>query len=300
MRLGTRGSALALAQSRQVAQAIQERTGHGVELVEIVTSGDRSSAPVAQLGVGVFVSALRDALLAKEIDVAVHSYKDLPTAPADGLVIAAVPPREDPRDALVARGGLTLAQLPPGARVGTGAVRRIAQLRALGLPIETVPIRGNVDTRLRKVFEGEFDAVVLARAGLARLGRAHEASEIIDPALMLPAPAQGALAIECRSDDPDRFDVLSTLDDPETRAAVAAERALLATLEAGCSAPVAGLAEATGDGEIHLRGAVLTLDGRFAVRLSRTGTPADAASLGRLLAEDLLRAGADTVLGVHR
>ena len=299
MRLGTRGSALALAQSGLVARAIEERTGEPVELVRIATSGDKSTAPVAQLGVGVFVSALRDALLAKDIDLAVHSYKDLPTAPADGLVIAAVPPREDPRDALVARDGLTLAQLPPGARVGTGAVRRIAQLAALGLPIETVPIRGNVDTRLRKVAAGELDAVVLAAAGLARLGRAHEATEILDPALMLPAPVQGALAVECRADDP-VHNILSTLDDAAARAAVDAERALLATLEAGCSAPVAGLAEATGDGQIHLRGAVLSPDGRVVVRLSRTGTLADAAATGRQLAEDLLRAGADTVLGVQR
>ncbi|OLB66998.1 MAG: hydroxymethylbilane synthase [Actinobacteria bacterium 13_2_20CM_2_72_6] len=299
MRLGTRGSALALAQAGIVARVIEERTGEPVELVEIVTSGDRSSAPVAQLGIGVFVSALRDALLAKEIDVAVHSYKDLPTAPADGLTIAAVPPREDPRDALVARGGLTLAELPPGARVGTGAVRRIAQLAALGRPIEIVPIRGNVDTRLRKVAGGELDAVVLASAGLARLGRTAEASEILDPAVMLPAPAQGALAVECRVDDR-LSDVLSTVDDPVSRATVEAERALLATLEGGCSAPVAGLAEASGRGEIYLRGAVLSPDGRAALRLSRTGTLADPASLGRLLAEDLLRAGADTVLGVQR
>jgi hydroxymethylbilane synthase len=288
-----------MAQAGIVARAIEERTGEQVELVEIVTSGDRSSAPVAQLGVGVFVSALRDALLAKEIDVAVHSYKDLPTAPADGLAIAAVPPREDPRDALVARDGRTLAQLPPGARVGTGAVRRIAQLAALGLPIETVPIRGNVDTRLRKVAEGELDAVVLAYAGLTRLGRGDEATEILDPAVLLPAPAQGALAVECRAGDR-LSDVLSTVDDPGSRATVVAERALLATLEAGCSAPVAGLAEATGPGEIHLRGAVLSPDGRVALRLARTGTPADPATLGRLLAEDLLRAGADTVLGVQR
>jgi hydroxymethylbilane synthase len=299
MRIGTRGSALALAQSGLIARAIEERTGEPVELVEIVTSGDRSSAPVAQLGVGVFVSALRDALLAKEVDVAVHSYKDLPTAPADGLAIAAVPPREDPRDALVARDGKTLAQLAPGARIGTGALRRIAQLRALGLPVETVPIRGNVDTRLRKVAAGELDAIVLARAGLARLGRAHEATEILDPALMLPAPAQGALAVECRADDP-LLTVLSTLDDPRSRATVDAERALLATLEAGCSAPVAALAEAAGDGQIHLRGAVLSPDGRVAVRLARTGTLADATSLGRSLAQELLRAGADTVLGVPR
>jgi len=299
MRLGTRGSALALAQSGLVAQAIQERTGQPVELVEIVTAGDRSSAPVQRLGVGVFVSALRDALLAKEIDVAVHSYKDLPTAPADGLAVVAVPPREDPRDVLVARDGLTLTELPAGARIGTGAVRRIAQLHALGRGLVPVPIRGNVDTRLRKVFEGELDAVVLALAGLARLGRAAEAHEILDPELMLPAPAQGALAVECRVDDPELRAALSTVDDPETRALVDAERTLLATLEAGCSAPVAGLAEAAGDGQIHLRGAVLSPDGQLALRLARTGTLADAATLGRLLAQDLLDAGADKVLGVQ-
>jgi hydroxymethylbilane synthase len=299
MRFGTRGSALALAQARMVASAVEERTGEPVELVEIVTTGDRSNAPVQRLGIGVFVSALRDALLAKEIDVAVHSYKDLPTAPADGLVIAAVPPREDPRDVLVTRDGHTLAQLPPGSRIGTGAVRRIAQLRALGLPLETVPVRGNVDTRLRKVAAGELDGAVLARAGLLRLGRADEASEILHPDVMLPAPAQGALAVECRADDPVRT-VLSTLDDPVARAAVEAERALLATLEAGCSAPVAGIAEATGDGLIELRGGVWSTDGRVALRLTRTGTPADPTTLGRLLAEDLLRAGADTALGVQQ
>jgi hydroxymethylbilane synthase len=300
LRLGTRGSALALAQSVLVADAIRTATGNRVELVEIVTSGDRSSAPVARLGVGVFVSALRDALAAKDIDLAVHSYKDLPTAPADGLMIAAVPVREDPRDALVARDGLTLAELPAGARVGTGAVRRIAALRALGLPVSTVPIRGNVDTRLRKVADGELDAVILARAGLARLGRAAEITEILDPELMLPAPAQGALAIECRVEDFDLQEVLATLDDPGTSAAVTAERALLATLEAGCSAPVAGLAEVSvTTHEIHLRGAVYSPDGRVALRLTRSGTLSDASQIGRLLAADLLRAGADTVLGVQ-
>ena len=300
IRLGTRASALALAQSRTVAAGLRVASGQDVELVEITTTGDRSSAPIPQLGVGVFVSALRDALAGKEIDLAVHSYKDLPTAPAGGLVIAATPQREDPRDALVARDGLTLTELPSGARVGTGSLRRIAQLHALGLGLEPVPIRGNVDTRLRKVADGEVDAVVLARAGLVRLGRAGELTEILDPLLMLPAPAQGVLAVECRADDPDLIDALAPLDHQPTRAAVDAERALLARLEAGCSAPVAGLAEVTEDGEIYLRGAVLSPDGRVAFRLSRTGTPADASTVGRLLAEDLLDAGAEEILGVQQ
>jgi hydroxymethylbilane synthase len=296
VRLGTRGSALALAQSRLVASRLEQLTGEKVELVEIVTSGDRSTKPVQQLGVGVFVSALRDALAAKEIDFAVHSYKDLPTAPADGLVIAAVPPREDPRDALIARDGLTLTELPDGATIGTGSLRRLAQLAALGLPMTGVPIRGNVDTRIRKVAEGELDAVILARAGLVRLDRAKEVTEILDPMLMLPAPAQGALAVECAASPGDLIELLATIDDRTTRAAVTAERALLARLEAGCSAPVAALAEVTEDDEIYLRGAVISPDGSFALRLSRTGTLAEAGEVGRLLAEDLLAEGADTVI----
>ena len=299
IRLGTRGSALALAQSGTVADAVRA-LGHEVELVEIVTPGDRSAAPVAQLGVGVFVSALRDALLAKEIDFAVHSFKDLPTAPADGLHIAAVPGRADARDALVARDGLGLAELGPGARIGTGAVRRIAQLNALGRGLVPVPIRGNVDTRLRKVADGELDAVVLARAGIDRLGRGAEITETLDPLLMLPAPAQGALAVECRTDDDELLALLAKLDEPFTRAAVTAERILLAELEAGCSAPVGALAEvAEGDDgpEIYLRGAVFSPDGSQTIRLSRTGTLADPAEVGRALARDLRDEGADQVMG---
>ena len=300
LRLGTRGSALALAQSQTIADAVRRHTGLDVELVEIVTSGDRSNAPVQRLGVGVFVSALRDALTGKEIDFAVHSFKDLPTEQPDGLSVAAVPPRADPRDALVARDGLTLTELGPGARIGTGAPRRIAQLHALGRNFDPVPIRGNVDTRLRKVTAGEVDAVVLARAGMVRLGRADEITETLDPMLMLPAPAQGALAVECRTDDSDLVAALTALDDPATRAAVTAERALLATLEAGCSVPVGGLAEvAEGDGgdpEIYLRGAVFSVEGTQAIRLSRTGTLADAAEVGRLLAADLLDAGAGSLV----
>ncbi|WP_261965935.1 hydroxymethylbilane synthase [Dactylosporangium matsuzakiense] len=291
-----------MAQSTTIAEAVRARTGRDVDLVEIVTPGDRSSAPIPQLGVGVFVSALRDALLAKEIDFAVHSYKDLPTAGAEGLVIAAIPTRADPRDALVARGGLTLNELPDDAKIGTGALRRIAQINALGRRLTAVPLRGNIDTRLRKLAEGEFDAIVLANAGLVRIDRGGEATEVLDPLLMLPAPAQGALAVECREDDAELREILAALDDEYTRAAVTAERALLAELEAGCSAPIAALAEvAEGDEgpEIYLRGAVFSPDGGFALRLSRTGTLADAAEVGRALARDLREEGADNALGVQ-
>jgi hydroxymethylbilane synthase len=302
LRLGTRGSALALAQSQIVADTLTARTGRAVELVRIQTAGDRSAAPVAQLGVGVFVSSLRDALLAGEIDFAVHSYKDLPTALPPQLLIAAIPEREDPRDALLARDGLTLTELPSGSTVGTGAVRRIAQLHALGLQLQVTPIRGNIDSRMARVFgpEADLDAVVLARAGVVRLGRAAEITETLDPMLMLPAPAQGALAVECRADDADLVELLGALDHAPSRAAVVAERAMLATLEAGCSAPVAAhaeLAEGEQGDEIYLRGAVISTDGARAIRLSRTGTPADAAEIGKALAADLLDAGADTMLG---
>ncbi|WP_431877118.1 hydroxymethylbilane synthase [Micromonospora marina] len=308
LRLGTRGSTLAMAQSGHVAEALTAATGRPVELVEVVTAGDRSTAPVQRLGVGVFVSALRDALTAGEIDFAVHSYKDLPTAAAPGLHVAAVPPRQDPRDALVAANGRTLAELPPGARVGTGALRRIAQLHALGMQLEVSPIRGNVDTRLGRVLgpDADLDAVVLARAGLNRIGRADVITETLDPMLMLPAPAQGALAVECRADDQDVVELLALLDHAPSRAAITAERALLATLEAGCSAPVAAYAvlaegEPTDEGdvnqEIYLRGAVISPDGTRDLRLSRTGTPADAAEIGKALAAELLELGADSILG---
>jgi hydroxymethylbilane synthase len=299
LRVGTRASALARTQTQHVIDAL----GVDVDVVPIVTHGDRSSASMAQIGgTGVFVSALREALLAGEIDVAVHSFKDLPTAPADGIVVAAVPAREDPRDALVARDGLTLGALPAGSRVGTGAPRRVAQLNALGLGLEVVELRGNVDTRLGKVESGELDAVVLALAGLRRLGRAGEVTEILDPIQVLPAPAQGALAIECRASDDDARAVLAALDHADTRAAVAAERALLAALEAGCTAPVGALAEvAEGDGgpEVFLRANVTALDGNDAVRLSATGPTTDAEDVGRRLAADLLAEGADQLMGAQ-
>jgi hydroxymethylbilane synthase len=297
LRVGTRGSALARTQTGLIVSAL----GAPAEIIQIVTEGDRSSVALSQIGgTGVFVSALRTALLAGEIDVAVHSYKDLPTAAADGVVIAAVPAREDPRDALVARDGMTLGELPAGSRVGTGSPRRAAQLRALGLGLEIVDLRGNVDTRLGKVASGELDAVVLAYAGLRRLGRAGEVTEVLDPIQVLPAPAQGALAIECRSSDDDAIAVLAALNSTDTAAAVTAERALLAALEAGCSAPVGALAEVVeGDTELEvfLRGSVTAIDGSSAVRLSATGASTDADGVGRRLAAELLADGADQMMG---
>ncbi|HSU01133.1 MAG TPA: hydroxymethylbilane synthase, partial [Nocardioides sp.] len=212
LRLGTRASALATTQSGLVADMIRERLGRDVELVEVSTEGDRSAAPLATMGgTGVFVSALRDALLAGTVDVAVHSLKDLPTTPADGIALAAIPQREDPRDVVVARDGLTLGELPVGSRLGTGSPRRVSQLAALGMGLDLQGIRGNVDTRIRKVREGEVDAVVLARAGLARLGRLDEVTEVLDPIQMLPAPGQGALAVECRAGDADLVEALAAL-----------------------------------------------------------------------------------------
>ena len=299
LRLGTRASTLALAQSGHVADAVRA-LGHEVELVHITTKGDTSTTAITQLGsTGVFVTALRDALLAGEVDLAVHSYKDLPTAHCEGLVIAAVPLRADARDALIARDGLTLGELPTGARIGTGSPRRTAQLHALGMGHEIVPVRGNVDTRIGYVSNGELDAVVLARAGLARLGRLAEITETLDPLQVLPAPAQGALAIECRADS-DLVAVLKALDDPDSRVAVEAERALLAALEAGCSAPVGAMAEVVDDDEgpaVFLRGLVAAVDGSDVVRLSATGPTHDATGVGQRLAAELLDLGAAQLLG---
>lgn len=299
IRIGTRGSLLARTQSQTIADALIAN-GHPAELVIIRTAGDASAAPVAEIGVGVFTTAIRNALHAGEIDVAIHSYKDLPTAPDPGLRIAAVPPREDPRDALVSRDDMVLGELPPGSTIGTSSPRRAAQLRALGLGLEIRPLRGNLDSRLGKVAGGELDAVVVARAGLVRIGRAEEVTEAFDPVVLLPAPAQGALAVECRSDDAELVRILAELDDDATRAAVDAERAVLATLEAGCTAPVGAIAEVVEsideDGrifaELSLRAAVAAEDGSDVIRASVVGPVGNAEQLGRGLAAELLDLGA--------
>jgi hydroxymethylbilane synthase len=302
VRLGTRASLLARTQSGAVADALGVALGREVALVDVTTEGDVSRAPLATIGgTGVFVGALRDALLRGEVDVAVHSLKDLPTTDPEALVVAAVPPREDPRDAVVARDRLTLGELPVGARVGTGSPRRAAQLQALGLGLEVVPVRGNVDTRLRKVHDGELDAVVLARAGLARLGRLDEVTEALDPLQMLPAPGQGALAVEVRAGDEELVErVRQALDDRATRVAVTAERTVLADLEAGCSAPVGALAELVegDDGEeLWVRAVALSPDGALSVRRSASGSAHDPAGLGRRLAAEMLEDGAARLLG---
>lgn len=307
LRVGTRASLLATTQAGHVAELIRTVLGREAELVEISTSGDRSQAAGTPLeamgGTGVFVSALRDALLDGRVDVAVHSLKDVPTYPAAGITLAAVPPREDPRDVVVARDGLTLGELPVGSRVGTGSPRRAAQLHALGLGLEVVGIRGNVDTRIGKVRSGDYDAIILARAGLARIGRLDEVTEVLDPLQMLPAPGQGALAVECRTGDDLVAEVAAALDDPRTRAAVTAERAVLATLEGGCSAPIGALAEIVEgeeDEELWVRSVALSPDGGLSVRMSAAGDPTDAVGVGTRLAEEMLADGAGRLTDADR
>jgi len=301
LRVGTRGSALARAQSQLVADRLGPGLGREVVLVPIASAGDRSSAPLTEIGgMGVFVGAVRDAVAAGDVDVVVHSLKDLPTVDDPRVVLAAVPERGDPRDVLVARDGLTLGELPAGARIGTGSPRRAAQIHALGLGVEVEPIRGNVDTRIAKVADGSYDAVVIALAGLVRLGRADEATEILDPIQMLPAPGQGALAVEVAATATDLAgEVRGVLESADVRSAVTAERALLRTLEAGCSAPIGALADvAEGDDgpELWLRAVVAAPDGSYTVRLSHSGHPDDAVGIGETLAADLLAEGAGAIM----
>jgi len=305
IRIGTRGSLLATAQAGTIRDQLIER-GHRAELVIIATEGDRSSKPVAEIGVGVFTAALREAIAAGQVDMAVHSYKDLPTAFDERFVIAAVPRRGDPRDALVARDGLVLGELPVGSVVGTSSVRRAAQLRALGLGLEIRPLRGNLDTRLNRVGSGDLDAIVVARAGLARLGRLGDVTETLEPVQMVPAPAQGALALECRAGDTGLAALLAGFEDPDSRTAVIAERTLLADLEAGCSAPVGAIAEVVesidDDGrvfeELSLRACVAAVDGSDVIRASGIGNPGRPAELGLSVAAELFELGAREVMSI--
>jgi len=288
---------MAIAQSRQVADMITERTGRAVEIVGVTTLGDVSRAQLTQIGgTGVFVSALREALLGGQVDLAVHSLKDLPTGPAAGVTLAAVPPRDDPRDALIARDGAKLADLPPGARIGTGSPRRAAQLLGLRADLRCVPIRGNAGTRLGKVSEGELDAVVLAYAGLARIGHVGTITQVFEPEEMLPAPGQGALAVECRANDAELTALLQAVTDEPSMAAVTAERSLLEALEAGCSAPIG--AYAAGSAQLRMQAAVMSPDGSRTLRAHGGAPAADAWQLGRDLAAELLRSGASDLISV--
>lgn len=306
IRIGTRASALAHAQTQLVADALAEASGRTVELVDVTTYGDVNRGSLVQMGgTGVFVSALRDRLLDGTVDVAVHSLKDLPTAEPEGLTLAAVPVRAHWADALVAGAG-TLAALPAGARVGTGSPRRGAQLRVARPDLQVVDLRGNVDTRLKRVLGGpdmpderRLDAVVLAYAGLDRLGRADVVTEVLGSDVMLPAPGQGALAVECRGDDEGTAALVATLDDRDSRTAVTAERALLAALEAGCAAPVGALATVDDAGRLELTAGAFALDGTVSVRRTATGSSGEPARLGRDLAAGLLAEGAAALMGEH-
>jgi hydroxymethylbilane synthase len=292
IRIGTRGSALAMAQTQQIAERLAKAARADIELVPITTQGDTSRASLATIGgTGVFAAALREALLAGECDLVVHSLKDLPTADHPGLRLGAVPKRADARDALCARDGLTLATLPEGARVGTGSPRRIAQLRAARPDVVAVDIRGNVDTRLGKVASGELDAVILAAAGLGRLGRGDAVTELLELSDWPTAPGQGALALEVRRERGDR-DLergLEAVDHAVSRAMVFAERLVLAGLEAGCSAPV-GATAFIEDELLFLTASVYSADGTRQLSSSHAATPdsrsaADLADAARDVAE---------------
>ncbi|UFS58415.1 hydroxymethylbilane synthase [Subtercola endophyticus] len=290
LRIATRGSALALAQTGMIAAELTRLTGVEVQITVVTTEGDTSRASLASIGgTGVFASALRAALVAGEADLVVHSLKDLPTAPYPGLRLAAVPSREDPRDALISQGGLTLDELPKGCRIGTGSPRRVAQLLSLRPDATVVDIRGNVDTRLAKVSSGELDAVVLAAAGLTRLGRLDAVTEFFDLALWPTAPGQGALALEAREED--SIPELVMIDDADTRLSITAERAVLAALEAGCTAPIGANATVTRPAfsssafELTLTAAVYSADGEEELGSSQS------VRLGGALAEAVAGAG---------
>ena len=309
MTVGTRASPLARAQTATVVELLERAwPGLRAEITPIVTTGDRTQAsgePLPEIGgKGLFTAELEQALRAGEIDLAVHSLKDLPTEDVDGIVLGAVCGREDVRDCLVARDGLALRELPPGALVGTSSLRRGAQLRALRHDLEIGSVRGNVDTRVRKVREGELDAVVLAAAGIRRLGLEDAVTEWFAPEEMLPAPGQGALAVQCRAGDGQVMTLLAAIEDPATRAATTAERGFLSTLGAGCTAPVGAFAEpapsdtvSQGDSRVRLLGLVSSVDGRQVVRVDGEGEPEE---VGARLAREALSMGAEAILRAIR
>jgi hydroxymethylbilane synthase len=294
IRIGTRGSALALWQAEHVKGRL-EALGHAVELRVITTTGDRvlDRRLEAVGGKGAFLKEIEEAMLAGEVDLAVHSLKDVPTALPEGLALCAVLERADPRDALLSSSGRGLRELPAGARVGTTSLRRCAQILAVRPDLAVGDLRGNVDTRIRRLREGAFDAIVLAMAGLGRLGRAGEVTEALDPSLVLPAPGQGAIALECREGDRAAREAVAALHHPPTAKAIGAERALLAGLGGGCNVPLGAYAQLDGEG-LWLRALVARPDGTRMVRAEGNG--ADPAGLGARVAEDLLAQGARALM----
>ncbi|HEY6293059.1 MAG TPA: hydroxymethylbilane synthase [Terriglobia bacterium] len=294
--IGSRGSALALWQANWVRDRLAA-AGHEVEIRVIRTSGDRMpQVPLEDSGVkGLFIKEIEEALAEGAIDLAVHSLKDMPGAQPPGLTLAAVPAREDARDALVSREGATFAELPPGARLGTSSIRRQSQLRHLRPDVAMVPMRGNVGTRLRKLEEGQCDALVLAAAGLIRLGFESKIRQYFSADQLCPAVGQGALAIETRQGDEPVLCAVEPLDDPVAHRAVRAERALLRHLGGGCAVPIAAYAEPIGDG-LSLMGVVASPDGSRVVRAETTGSASDPESLGLSVAEELLRLGTRAIL----
>jgi hydroxymethylbilane synthase len=302
LRIGTRGSALALWQANHVRDELARRHGVEAELVRIHTSGDKlQTASVAQIGAegsakGIFIKELEDALLADTVDIAVHSMKDVPTETPAGLVFAAITRREDPRDCLISRTNRSLKGLAAATRIGTSSVRRQAQLRHVRPDLVVVDLRGNVDTRLRKMAEGEFDAIVLAMAGVNRLGAASKVTQVFNEDLMLPAVGQGALGIETRADDSESVALAASLDDSETRACVTTERALLRELEGGCQVPLGAWARMAASGEIEIEAGVFSPDGKQQVRRRNHGAFGEAETIGVRLARALIDAGADKIL----
>lgn len=296
--VGSRGSRLALRQTELVLAELRRRfPDRRFQVREVRTTGDRRpKASLASIGgQGVFVKELEAALRSRAVDMAVHSLKDVPSEVGSGLVLAAVTEREDVRDAVVSRGGVRLAELPTGSLVGTGSLRRAVQVKEVRPDLEVVDLRGNVDTRLRKVEEGQVDAAVLAVAGLARLGYLERAAEILDTDAMLPAIGQGALTLECRADDAEVIDIVSALDHRESRLATAAERSFLARLGGGCRLPIAALAVMDGD-SLRLRGLIADPEGRRVLRGETTGPASEAKAVGVALAEGLLSKGAGKLM----
>jgi hydroxymethylbilane synthase len=296
IKIGSRGSRLALWQAEWVQSQLQGK-GLRVEIQKIKTTGDKIlDVPLAKIGgKGLFVKEIEEALIRKEIDLAVHSMKDMPSEIPEPLHLAAIPRREDPRDAVISRESLNIAGLPRGATIGTSSLRRQTQLSAFRSDLKFVMLRGNLDTRLRKLEEGNYDAIILAAAGLHRLGWEQQITEYLSPEILLPAIGQGALGIECRRDDPRTNALIGFLNDSETVCTVSAERAMLIRLEGGCQVPIGGYATLSED-RVTLRGLVASLDGREIIRESQTADASEASTLGIAVAESLLAKGADRIL----